>query len=131
MCGNLGKWLRIAGYDTTLAEPLWTDREIFEQAVKENRLLITRDRHFLEIDPERKATLYLQQEFIDGWAKQLTEEGVVDWLFRPFSRCLHCNANLAEIEAELWECPICHQVFWLGSHTERMLETLKKWKLKS
>lgn len=127
MCGNLGKWLRIAGYDTILADPSWTDREIFELAVKEDRLLLTKDRHFLKIDPERKTTIYLQQDSLDEWAQKLAGEGIVDWLHRPFSRCLHCNASLEEMGAELWKCPLCQQLFWIGSHTERMLATLKWW----
>ncbi|MBS0652878.1 MAG: CapA family protein [Verrucomicrobia bacterium] len=139
MCLELGRWLRIAGYDTAIIDNSMEDRKIFEKAVEEERRLLTRDRYFTELDPERKIVVYLKGESLDGWAEQLKEEEGVDWLYRPFSRCLHCNDRLEKTSSpdapekilesvkEFWSCPSCHQTFWLGSHTERMLSTLNAW----
>lgn len=139
MCLELGKWLRVAGYDTSYADALASDREIFEKGVAEGRYIITRDKHFKEIDPEEKTVIYLKGEGIDGWAEQLKEKGM-NWLFRPFTRCLQCNAllkknpppedlpkDVPEDVTEFWLCPSCNQLFWMGSHTERMERKLRDW----
>jgi hypothetical protein len=45
----LGRWLRIAGYDTAIAERGRRDRELVEQAHAEKRILLTCDRRLVEI----------------------------------------------------------------------------------
>ncbi|NGX60311.1 MAG: putative polyglutamine synthesis accessory protein [Chlamydiae bacterium] len=139
MCSELGRWLRTAGYDTEIITTSFEDRKIFEKAVLEKRLLITRDKHFKEIDPEGKTVIFLIGESLDEWTEQLKEESV-DWLFHPFSRCLQCNTpfekitgpidvpqDIPEDVTEFWSCPTCKQLFWLGSHTERMESQLESW----
>lgn len=139
MCSQLGRWLRTAGYDTAIVETPLQDREIFKIAIEEKRLLLTRDKHFKDIDPEGKTVIYLRGEALDGWAEQLKEEEV-DWLFCPFSRCLQCNSLLEKIPRpvdsleqlpengkEFWSCPACAHTFWLGSHTARMESQLRAW----
>lgn len=140
MCNELGRWLRAAGYDTSLVEDHIEDREIFDRASHENRYLLTRDKEFLAWDPEHKIVIFLRGTSLDGWAKQLRQEEGIDWLFHPFSRCLVCNAILEKtlhvtgvpegvrkMTNEFWVCPQCQRTFWLGSHTNRMKEKLKSW----
>ena len=139
MCSQLGRWLRSAGYDTVIVDTPLKDQEIFKKAIEEKRLLLTRDSYFKEIDPEGKTVIYLRGEALDDWAEQLREENV-DWLFCPFTRCLQCNslfeknqapvdllAQIPEHTKEFWFCSNCKQLFWLGSHTERMENRLKAW----
>lgn len=135
MCGNLGRYLRAAGYDTAIAEISTPDSTLYQQAVHENRHIFTRDKTF-----KNERVVYLKGEDLDAWAQQLKSEEGVDWLYRPFSRCLSCNAELERCSpphdvppgvlkttVEFWVCPLCHQTFWLGSHTESMRETLRRW----
>ena len=139
MCVELGRWLRAAGYDTAIVETDQTDPVIFAQAVQEKRHLLTRDHYFKEIDPAEKTAVYLKGEFLDAWAEQLKSELGVDWLLRPFSRCLDCNSLLEKTLSpphnpkvpqsieECWCCPTCQHIFWLGSHTQHMESRLSKW----
>ena len=53
MLVRVGRWLRAAGHDTAVIENAMDDRDVFNKAVVEDRVLITRDRHFLQRDPER------------------------------------------------------------------------------
>ncbi|MBX7067603.1 MAG: Mut7-C RNAse domain-containing protein [Parachlamydiales bacterium] len=124
MCAELGRWLRAAGYDTEIVEGTMPDQAVFEKAVREKRRLLTHDRDFNNFDAA--IVTYLQGESLDDWAGQLN----IDWEFRPFSRCLKCNVILEKKKEGIWVCPVCTQTFWLGSHTERMLEQLKKWNQK-
>lgn len=139
MCSELGRWLRTAGYDTAIIDTPMEDQKIFEKAIKEKRVLISRDKYFKKIDPERKIVIFLKSESLDDWAQQLKEEGI-DWQFCPFSRCLQCNSPLEKVipsidrqekipkdVKECWSCPTCGHIFWMGSHTERMAKQLQKW----
>jgi Mut7-C RNAse domain len=49
MLAGLGRWLRIAGYDTAIADCGRRDRDLVEQAHAEQRILLTRDRRLVEI----------------------------------------------------------------------------------
>lgn len=134
MCGELGRWLRTAGYDTIIASPGQPDQELLTIALQEDRHLLTKDQKFSEMDPN---ILYLHGETLEALAIELKDKLQVDWLFHPFSRCLECNTLLEKIPPptdlpkqvlenakQFWKCPSCQQAFWLGTHTERMRETL-------
>ena len=48
MFGKLGNFLRILGFDTKIADPNLSDKEIFQQVISSNRMLITRDYEFYQ-----------------------------------------------------------------------------------
>ena len=137
MCAQLGRWLRTAGYDTVVIKDAMPDREIFAMAQNQGRTLLTRDRDFLDLEGE--IVILLGGESLDEWAAQLREAGV-NWLFAPFTRCLECNSKLEKTPprddlpeqilqnvTEFWICPTCQKLFWLGSHTEHMMDQLQTW----
>ncbi len=143
MLAGLGRWLRIAGYDAAIAENGVDDREILNLAMRENRLLLTCDRHFLEMRAPDKAILFIENSSIVEGVRQLNLQLKLNWLYSPFSRCLICNTllekpSLQDIpkkvpegvlanSSEYWYCPQCKKIYWKGSHTERMLEQLQHW----
>jgi uncharacterized protein with PIN domain len=61
---------------------------------------------------------------------------------RPFQRCLRCNGRLEPVSKEavldrlepltrlyydeFHRCPDCGQIYWKGSHYERMLATIQR-----
>jgi uncharacterized protein len=67
--------------------------------------------------------------------------GLVKWV-RPFERCMNCNHLLEPVRKEMVLeklepltkkyydefklCPACDQVYWKGSHYERMLELIEQ-----
>lgn len=141
MLARLGHWLRAAGYDTAIAEKQSDDRDLLKQALEENRLLVTRDRHFLEMG-HPDSVIWLKGNLLSECAQELTEKLAIDWLYKPFSRCLVCNREVIvandeiakKAQLELGEekklftfCEMCQRVYWEGSHTQRMLGQLKKW----
>lgn len=137
MLHRLGRWLRAAGYDTVVADAGRSDRELMEQAVREGRWLVTRDRGFLERRAAEQYVIYLDTEDPDAQARQLAERLGVDWLHRPFSRCLLCNSPLQQaepaqrpehVEGPVQYCPACDQLFWEGHHVQRMRRRLHGWR---
>lgn len=143
MLMRLGRWLRAAGYDTAIAEAGMCDRDIYDQALREGRLLITRDRKMLEFRGAGERVIVLDAGSLDAQARDLARKLGIDWTHRPFSRCLVCNAPLVrggpeslrrvpansrnELEA-VYRCDACGKIYWDGSHVRRMRRKLAAWK---
>lgn len=143
MLTRLGRWLRAAGYDVAIAFKGSADSEVFAAARNEQRVLLTRDRHFLKMSSEESNVIVLSGNTVEECAKELMSRLNINWLYRPFERCMVCNAEFvtaakSDIESQVpadtrltakqfWYCPQCKKVYWTGSHTKRMLRQLKRW----
>lgn len=143
MLHRLARWLRAAGYDTAMADHQHGDRDVLDRAIAEDRLLLTCDRKMLE---RRRASLWvrlLPANDLDGAARRLAQDIGIDWLHRPFSRCLVDNATLVPATAEqsaaipdkakalddaVMACPDCGRLYWPGSHVRRMRRRLEAWR---
>lgn len=139
MLMGLGRWLRIAGFDTAIAERGRRDRELVEQARAEERILLTRDRRLVEIRGASDRTLVLASEGIDAWASELVRCLSLDWNHDPLSRCARCNTLLEPADDGLLHtlpprirgigspvnvCPSCGRLYWEGSHVHRIRRRL-------
>ncbi len=147
MLAELGRWLRAAGYDTEIAEPKAADREILERALRDKRLLLTRDRHFTEMKAPEGTIIFLKSNSLDECALELGKKLKLDWLYLPFSRCLICNSlltnpdertiaeqvppDICSSSQQFRYCHSCNKVYWEGSHTDRMLQQLQRWQERS
>jgi uncharacterized protein with PIN domain len=139
MLQRLGRWLRVAGYDVVIANGGQSDYELLRQAIDEGRLLLTRDREMAKMRRARDTVILLQADSLEACARELAERLPINWQWRPFSRCLQCNTPLTTATAEqrqaapsdvtppVYYCPTCQQVFWDGSHAQRMREHLARW----
>lgn len=136
MVEGLGRWLRIAGYDTAIIEGSECDEMIHKRALQERRKLITCDHHFLKMEIPDGQLIFLTGNSMEEWVKQMK----VDWLYKPFSRCLICNTTLVEADPQIIleqappnphphykYCAVCKKLFWEGSHTETMRKQLAVW----
>ena len=142
MLQRLGRWLRAAGYDVQIAAEGDSDYEILRRAIDEHRLLITRDREIPKMRRAENNVLLLESDSLEACAAELTEKLNINWQLDPFSRCLQCNTLLtpatqeqyadvpADIDSPVYYCPTCQQVFWDGSHVQRMREHLIRWQAK-
>lgn len=144
MLAGLGRWLRAAGHDTLIAAPGTPDREIMAMAREQGRLLITRDRKMLERKGAAEIVFLLNSCGLESWVASLSRELSINWLYRPFSRCLLCNTLLEEgsgpcpdqlpdsVLAEnrpLFHCPHCRKFYWEGGHVARMRRQLERWQM--
>lgn len=140
MLVKLGRWLRAAGFDTVIAKGGSSDRRLIEQALAEERWLLTRDRHMTEFRDATRCVVHLETEGFEAWAHELVERLGVDWLHAPFSRCMVCNVGLIPAPEEArdrlpWEgrgcngplrlCPDCNRLYWQGGHVQRMRAQLE------
>lgn len=133
--GKLARYLRVMGFDTAYRND-FEDEELAQISHAQNRILLTRDRRLLmrnlvhsgycvrALEPRRQVLEVIQRFQLKG--------DIV-----PFQRCPHCNTPLESVsKAEVLErlepltrryfnefhiCPNCSQIYWKGSHYERML----------
>lgn len=135
-CGDVVKWLRILGLDTTAKfhnpAPL-----VLKEAISEDRVLLTRSATIKELGRER--VILLPEKTMESLHK-LKEAGFLQGA-TPFTRCLVCNTPLKDIareeirdrvplyiyqtHTEFKICPDCDRIFWSGTHVENMLRCLK------
>ena len=132
--GKLAGYLRMAGFDSLYRNNA-KDKELIKTTLEEDRVLLTRDRRLLMHKVIKKGYLVRSDQPV----KQLEEVLVRFNLFgetRLFTRCIHCNGLLEEAEkADVLDqlepltrryynrfsrCKGCGQVYWAGSHRERI-----------
>lgn len=141
MLQRAGRWLRAAGYDVVIAEPGQPDRVLLEQAHREGRLLITRDRGMLDYADAGEYVLLLEGNALEELLAEITRRLEIDWQRKPFSRCMECNTPLVPAPPEvkkrvppeslredetLLYCPRCDKPYWNGSHVKRMRRHLSR-----
>jgi len=141
---KLARRLRLLGFDVNYAEHR-DDPELAHISQSEGRVLLTRDRQLLmhrivdrglyvrNTDPEKQVLEVLER--LDLW------EGI-----RPFSRCIKCNGSVESLDyegagediilkippgvrewcTEYYRCASCGQIYWKGSHYDKLLLIVKK-----
>jgi hypothetical protein len=141
--GKLAKWLRLIGYDTLLFDHSDDNRLVYI-AVKENRILLTRDTQIMKrriITAGELKALLIQNDNPVLQIHQVIQAFLLNPYFNPFSLCLECNEplvnrNKQEIENrvppyifqsqnQFDECPVCHRIYWQGTHWQAMLNKLE------
>jgi uncharacterized protein with PIN domain len=139
MLGRLAKSLRMLGCDTSY-EPDIDDNDLKMTALREGRVLLTRDREVAQTS--LPVTVLLIGS--DHLAEQLVEvarEFDVGPGEELFSRCLICNVAVEDVEKDAVEarvpeyvyatqerfakCPSCGRIYWAATHVERAREWLE------
>lgn len=156
MLKKMGKFLRIMGIDTIIANNIDTDDVVIQQALKENRILITMDKLMFQriTKLSNKAILIdtsnLEAQIVQFFKRnrlQLTIEDISDPVSYN-SRCSMCNSPLKSISKEkivhripkvtsatfdrFWLCTkeSCEKIYWLGSHWKNIKRTIVRIKLR-
>ena len=126
MLMRLGRWLRLMGQD--VANPVaGNDWEIIEQAVREHRTVITRDRRLWQscLKIERPCILIISS-LIEEQLLEMAGAGVP--LRLDPQRCTLCNEPLEQMARgrEQWQCSRCNKLYWRGSHWRKMEQMLEE-----
>jgi len=136
MLGSLAQWLRFLGYDTLYPQAM-DDTGILKWARDDDRILLTRDKEL----SFRAAGLghLVPSDVLDEQLADIRTAFDLDLHGEKLlSRCSLCNAMLIAIDsveagkagvplpivqrhAKFWRCPGCGQVYWPGSHYERIM----------
>jgi uncharacterized protein with PIN domain len=137
MLGKLAVHLRTCGYDAAYAgdRDIEADARIRGAADSEDRLLLTRDR---QLAAAADSAILLTARDVEAQLAELREAGVRLAVADEPVRCGRCNGPLEAVDddaetpgyapdpaaTDCWRCRDCGQVFWKGSHHERMAEKL-------
>jgi uncharacterized protein with PIN domain len=137
--GRLAGYLRMLGFDTVYSNDC-DDEELAKIASQEKRILLTKDRGLL------KRNLVTHGYCVRGTHPR---EKLIEVLRRfdllqqvqPFTRCIRCNGLLESIsKVEVLDllppkvkegydafhrCQHCNQIYWKGTHYERMQRFLE------
>ncbi len=133
--GKLARHLRLLGFNV-LYQTVFPDKLIVRLAVRQRRIILTRDKGLLKhrclrwgywvrsFDPDRQVREVIKQY---GLLRHLC----------PFCRCVECNGLIkavakARVLARLppktrmyyrrfYRCQKCRRIYWKGSHYRRMM----------
>jgi uncharacterized protein len=141
--GHLGKLvrdLRLLGIDVVYDRDA-EDRQLVKTSNAQDRALLTRDRHLLMHAAVRHGYYLRSQNSLEQTVEVLRRFDLGSVL-TPFSRCLLCNVLLESAEKEkiigqlepltkiyyhqFRRCPGCGQVYWSGSHFEKLRERIRE-----
>lgn len=137
--GKLARKLRLFGFDS-LYQNNFEDHQIINLANDEKRIILTRDRRLLM---HKNVTHgYFVRNTDPG--KQLSEvvkRFQLQNQIKPFARCCLCNGEIMEAEKtsviqplsektakyydEFYICNTCGQVYWKGSHYEKLVKEME------
>ncbi|MDX1811300.1 MAG: Mut7-C RNAse domain-containing protein [Gammaproteobacteria bacterium] len=140
MLTGLGRWLRIAGFDTELVTPGTPDKEVAQIAKSTNRIFLTCDSPLAKRLKNKPEVLLLSSSDVDSCVAELNQKLPINWSANAFTRCSVCNheihlATENEINSlridlsnngPVYYCKYCDKLYWEGSHVKRMRNRLKK-----
>ena len=132
--GRLASRLRMLGLDCYYQND-FEDMELVRVSVNEHRTLLTRDRRLLMHKAIQQGCLIRSLETGQQLQEVYRRYGLKRWV-KPFHRCLRCNHTLeavpkmdvlpllepltAKFYDEFHICPACKQIYWKGSHYDKM-----------
>jgi uncharacterized protein with PIN domain len=138
MLGDIARKLRILGYDTTYIKDT-SDSCVLQAALKEKRILLTRDKELFKRVIKRgiQGILLEKQDETDNIAYALTKNKIYCVSFDArTARCSLCNGILeprssTEVKRRLprkvvnthskfFQCSDCGKAYWEGSHISRL-----------
>ena len=132
--GRLAKYLRLCGFDTVYEMTL-NDREIINLSLKENRIILSRDKELLKNRHVSQSFRIMSADPVRQLKEVLSRYVLINKI-HPFTRCMICNGEVVsvrkeEIESSLQprtrsyyhefrKCANCGKIYWEGSHYEKM-----------
>jgi hypothetical protein len=138
--GRLAVYLRMLGFDSLYRND-FQDEELAQIAYEQERILLTRDRHLLMRNQVTRG-YWLRSKKPHEQLAEIVRRYDLSSLVAPFRRCMRCNGLLQPIEKvkvldrlqpltrlyfdDFRMCIECQQIYWKGSHYERMQELIEQ-----
>ena len=138
MLGKLAKWLRIIGVDI-LYSPFYRDEEIMAISKFQNRIILTKDSHFL--GKKGFNVFLIESDKVEEQVKEVINRFKLKKSL--LKRCIMCNEILEKVlRTEIFDyvpeyvyfkyknfsrCPRCQKIYWEGTHTENIKKQIENW----
>jgi hypothetical protein len=141
MLGKLTRWLRLLGQKVFYVQS--SDELTLKKAVKEKAILLTRDENLAEKAKDYAKVVLFETNDSFAQLKMLMKQFRLKANDSPsFTLCPHCGGKIKRIakkkvegnvfprvfrqQKTFWACSECGQVYWKGSHWERITKKLEK-----
>ena len=139
--GRLAGDLRLLGFDTLYGND-FSDAHIIETALADHRVILTRDTGILK-DGRVTHGRFVHHTDPLKQLREVVDRFQLERCIRPFTRCMKCNGRIESIGADalsdgevpagvrdehdaFGRCRRCDQVYWAGSHYDRMRERFRR-----
>jgi uncharacterized protein with PIN domain len=138
--GKLAAYLRMIGYDS-LYENDYSDEEMAEISVQEDRYLLSRDRGLLKRGIVSRG-YYLRSTDPQEQLSEVIQRFDLSNRIQPFKRCMTCNGELNPVKKEeiqdrleddtrkyyddFYICNQCGKIYWQGSHYQHMKSLIER-----
>jgi hypothetical protein len=138
--GRLAVYLRMLGFDALYRNDIQDD-ELALRCNREERILLTRDKRLLMRNLVERG-YWLRSKVPREQLEEVIQRFGLTPAIQPFRRCLRCNEPLQPARKEdvlerlepltrryfdeFHICPGCQQVYWKGSHYERMSQMIEQ-----
>ncbi|MBD3243948.1 MAG: twitching motility protein PilT [Chitinivibrionales bacterium] len=132
--GLLARRLRLLGFDTLYRND-YSDHEIVEISVADDRIALTRDIGLLKHAVLRRGRWVRSPRAVDQTTEVIAAFRLQEKA-RPFTRCTQCNGTVRDIDRataagsvpervlrthrRFYACDSCGRVYWGGSHYDRL-----------
>jgi uncharacterized protein with PIN domain len=132
--GKLARKLRLLGFDTLYRND-YQDAEIIRLALKEKRIILTRDRGILKTGRVSHG-FWIRSNQADSQIAEVLNRFQLYAQIKAFHRCTVCNGIVRRIDKEtirdrllprtvkyydeFYRCTECDRIYWKGSHYRKM-----------
>lgn len=140
--GKLAKWLRTLGYDTLFYLDI-EDTELVSRALKEDRIILSRDTELRRFKSAEKNLLLLTSNLPIEQLKQVLKKfNLKSEEKNLFTRCLVCNQVLVPVPKKEVEnkvppfvfktqenfiyCSTCDKLYWAGTHVKNLKKKISE-----
>ncbi len=142
--GKLAKWLRLMGYDA-LSFNGDNDSNMIDTALAKDRVILTRDTQIMKrrvVTNGQVEAILIDSDDPEQQIHQVIATLNLDCRYRPFTMCLECNQPLVQsskqeveghvplyvfqTQSQYMKCPVCHRIYWRGTHWQAMTKRLEK-----
>ena len=138
--GRLAVYLRMLGFDSLYRND-FQDEELAHLTSEQDRILLTRDRRLLMRNQVTRG-YWLRSKSPKEQLSEIVHRYDLISRVAPFRRCMRCNGLLEPVAKEMVLdrlqpltrlyfddfriCTDCRQVYWKGSHYERMQQLIEQ-----
>ncbi len=133
--------MRAIGCDVSYYRKI-EDGELVDLAMKEGRLILTRDTLLIKRRKARENYFLVEGNSYKDQLRQVIRQFSIDPYKDLLTRCIECNLPLADMDRETVKdrvpeyvyltqetfrsCPKCGKIYWSATHKEDIMRTLKE-----
>lgn len=139
--GKLSRNLRMLGFNA-LYRNNFPDEEIIDIALREQRIILTRDKGLLK-NSRVTHGYWVRHTQPQKQTEEVLQKFDLSHRIQPFTRCLVCNGALEKVAKEtiektlpskvkkmfneFYRCTSCGKIYWRGTHFKRMEKMIENW----